>query len=109
MNGLNQIRILRFIIRAQTITKDPMCNFDKIVKGTSGYIKAQFSFSSEWNGCKIAASFWSLGKEYAAILKNGECFIPEEALQWNNFGVSVTGIRGKYKIKTNQIRINQEE
>lgn len=104
---MNQTRILRFVINGQAIAKDPMCNFDKIVKGTSGYLKAQFSFSSEWNGCKIAASFWSLGKEYAAILNNNECYIPEEALVWSNFSVSLTGVKGDYKITTNRVIVNQ--
>lgn len=103
-----QTRTLRFIVNGQSIVKDPMCDFSKISPGTSGYLKAQFSFSNEWNGCKMAASFWCLGKEYGAILKCGECFIPKEALQWSNFSVSLTGISGNYKITTNKVLVNQE-
>lgn len=103
-----QSRILRFIVNGQTIIKDPMCDFSKICPGTSGYLKAQFSTSGEWNGCNIAASFWCLGKEYAQIVKNGCCIIPEDALRWSNFQVSLTGMKGDYKITSNKVTVNQE-
>lgn len=103
-----QSRILRFIVNRQTIIKDPMCDFSKICPGTSGYLKAQFNTSGEWNGCDIAASFWCLGKEYATIVKYGICDIPGEALKWSNFSVSLTGKNGDYKITTNRVRVDQE-
>lgn len=104
-----QIRTLRFIVNGQQIKKDPKCDFNKIVRGTSGYLKAGFSLSNEWIGCRIAASFWCLGKEYPAVLNRNECFIPKEALIWSNFEVSLTGIKDNYKITTNKIRIVQED
>lgn len=102
-----QTRTLSFIVNGQKIVKDQMCDFTKIVPKTSKYLKAKFSLSGEWLGCKIAASFWCLGKEYAAILNNNECYIPEEALVWSNFSVSLTGVKGDYKITTNRVIVNQ--
>lgn len=105
------MRTLRFIIDKQLIKKDVSCDFSGIAAGSKGYLRAQFLFSGEWAGCKIAASFWTIGnEEYPTLVNNCECMIPCEALTWNYFDVSVTGIRGdNYKITTNRIRIEQEE
>lgn len=102
------MRLLKFNIDAQHITKDPDCDFSGLVAGTSGYLKAHFTFSPEWQNCAMAASFWRGGKEHAAILKDGECDIPEEALAGSTFRVSVTGLRGDYRITTNRVLVRQE-
>lgn len=101
------MRILRFRVDKQKISKSYGCDFSGIVKGTSGYLKASFSFSDEWDGCKKAASFWRLGKEYPVLIINGQCEIPEEALTWDNFQVSVTGMRDNFVITTNKITVEQ--
>ena len=102
------MRTLKFIITAQAITKDPDCDFSGIVSGTKGYLYAQFSFSEEWEGCRMAAVFSSLGKEYPRPVTEGKCVIPAEALEWDNFGVRVVGQRENYRITTNEIKIRQE-
>lgn len=102
------MRTLRFIVTAQRVEADPGCDFSGLVPGTKGYLKARFTFSKEWVGCRKAASFWNFGKEYAALLVNNECEIPPEALTWKNFQVSVTGLRDGYRIKTNKVRVMQE-
>lgn len=102
------MRTLKFIVAGQQIRPDPACDFSGLVAGTEGYLKAQFDFNEDWARCKKAASFWCLGKEYAAPVINNECVIPPEALTWNTLKVSVTGIRPGYKITTNQTEITQE-
>lgn len=102
------IRTLRFRVENQKISKSTGCDFSGLVKGTSGYLKAYFTFSQEWKGCQKAASFWKLGKEYPVLIINGECEIPQEALTWDNFQVSVTGIRNdNFVITTNKLIIEQ--
>lgn len=104
------MRILRFQIEQQQIKKDPNCDFGNIVKGSQNYLYAKFNFGDGWRGCKAAASFWCLGKEYPVLLSSGGmCAIPAEALKWNNFGVSVTGMKdgGQYIIKTNRLEVEQ--
>lgn len=103
------MRILKFKVEGQKIYPDPNCDFSGLVKGTSGYLQAAFSFSPEWNGCKIAASFWRMDKEYPELLQNNQCEIPPEALTWDYFGVSVTGIKdnGKFVITSDKITISQ--
>lgn len=103
------MRILKFIANHQTLKADPRCNFKNIVPGTEHYLVAKFSFGDGWNNCKVAASFWCLGKEYPVLLEaNGQCVIPKEALTWSNFKVSLTGINGDYKITTNKVLVLQE-
>lgn len=88
--------------------KDPACNFSGIVRGTKGYLKAKFILSSEWNGCKVAASFWKLNTEHAVPVLNGQCEIPEEALTYESFYVQLTGVRNGYRIKTTKVLVRQE-
>ena len=70
---------------------------------------AKFRLGREWKGCRVAASFWCLGKEYPVIVNhNGTCVIPDEALKWSNFKVSLTGAKDGYKITTNKVTVEQE-
>lgn len=102
------MRTLEFIITGQKIAKNPDCDFSGIVAGTEGYLQAEFLFSEEWAGCRMAAVFSSLGKEYPRPVTEGKCVIPAEALEWDNFGVRVVGQRENYRITTNEIKIRQE-
>ena len=104
------MRILKFIVNKQKIRPDPNCNFSGLVKGTSGYLKAHFSFSPEWNGCKIAASFWRMNHEYPVLVQNGQCEIPPEALTWDYFSVSLMGMKdnGNYILTTDKILVSQK-
>ncbi len=102
------MRTLKFRVTGQRIEKDPACDFSGLVAGTNGYLRAEFMFSAEWNGCRKAASFWQLGKEHAVVLENNACEIPAEALTWSCFEASVTGVRKGYKITTGKVRVDQE-
>lgn len=103
------MRTLSFLVNEQKISKDPKCDFSNIFPDTKGYLQAKFSFGRGWKNCKVAASFWCLGKEYPAIVnRDGVCLIPDESLKWSNFKVSLTGIRDGYKITTNKVTIEQE-
>lgn len=48
-------------------------------------------------------------REYPVILKNNQCEIPTEALTWDYFSVSVTGVKdnGKYIITTGKTKVSQ--
>lgn len=103
------MRILKFIVEGQSLKKDPACNFSGIVKGSKGYLQCSFSFSREWAGCKAAASFWSYDKEIdAAAVVRGVCQIPDSVTDFRRFGVSLTGVKGEYRITTNKVWIEQE-
>ena len=101
------MRTLKFLINGQKIEKDPNCNFDGIVPGTKGYLKASFVFSEEWKNCKKAAVFSILGKEHAAPIKNGTCNIPSPVLVRKSFEVKVVGENEGFRITTNRLEVEQ--
>lgn len=102
------MRQLRFIVTGQSIKKDSSCDFSNIAKGTKGYLKALFDFDSDWNGCRKAAVFEKLQTKFPAPIINNECMIPEDALTWNYFNVSVVGEREGYRITTNKMEVKQD-
>ena len=51
------MRVLHFSVNEQNIKKSG--DFSGIVKGSKGYLKAEFSFGSEWSRRKAAASFFT--------------------------------------------------
>jgi hypothetical protein len=102
------MRLLYFNVNTQKIEKEPTCDFTNLVSGTSGYLKAHFTFSSEWEGCVKCARFWRGETEHAVLLQNDECEIPAEALVGSTFRVSILGQRGDYRITTNKVLIRQE-
>lgn len=103
------MRTLKFNVEGQSLKKDSTCDFSGIVKGSKGYLQCSFSFSREWAGCKVAASFWSYDKEKgAAPVKNGRCKIPDEITDFKSFQVCLIGVRDGYRITTNRVKIEQE-
>lgn len=102
------MRLLNFIVNGQHISKDPNCDFSKIVAGSSNYLKAHFTFSPEWQDCKKAASFWRGSNEHAVLLKNDMCDIPPEVLTGLTFGVSVTIQNGNTRVPTDRVIVSQE-
>ena len=105
------MRTLKFIVENQILKQDPECDFSNLVPGTEGYLRAEFSFSSEWNGYGKVAAFYSLmGREYPPqILENGRfCMIPAEALKRNIFKVQVYGRSPKsMTLTTNKLEVKQ--
>lgn len=103
------------MLNGQIITKDPSCKFDDIVPGTSGYLKAEFIFSNEWNNFIKVASFYRNGKECPAVLLNDgkSCVIPQEALVGRRFSIKITGKKKQkkseeeIKMTTNKVEVVQ--
>lgn len=105
------MRTLSFIADGQILKQDPDCDFSGLVPGSENYLRAKFSFSSEWkNNVKVVA-FWSrMGQEFPPQkLKNdGSCDIPFEALGSKYFKIQVIGKRRDgFKIQTNKLEICQ--
>jgi len=105
------MRTLKFIVDNQVIKQDPACDFNNLVPGTEGYLRAEFSFSPEWNGFKKVIAFWSvMGREYPPqILADGKsCFVPVEALTKRTFKIQVVGERRGSIIRTNKVAVCQD-
>ena len=92
------MRLLKFNIDAQQIQKDPECDFSNIVSGTKDYLKAQFTFSPEWQDCTIAQILSVMLSTFQVKLSQnsfnliynlGErCFIIDSKLR-KNFSIDV--------------------
>lgn len=105
------MRTLKFIVNNQQIKPDPNCDFGGLVPGTEEYLKAEFSFSNEWDKCMKVVAFTSMfGKEYEPkVLTDGNsCLIPSEALKRRSFKIRVIGKRDGFKITTDKIVVKQE-
>ena len=103
------MRTLKFIVNSQIIERDPTGAFSGLIPGTTRYLQAEFSFSSEWNGTARVAGFASVFKEFpATILEDGKtCMIPAEALVGKRFKVYVVGKKDNLKLTTNKVEVIQ--
>lgn len=104
------MRTLKFIVKGQTISLDPNCNFEGLAPCTEGYLQAEFSFSKGWESCiKVVAFFSNLGVEFEpqVLNKTNVCIIPPEALKNRIFKLQVIGKRDNYVIRTNRLGVYQ--
>ena len=62
-------------------------------EGTREYLRAEFSFSEEWDGLTKTAFFRGAnGNTYSQLLENDACTVPAEVLTApGRVGVSVSG------------------
>ena len=104
------MRTLKFIVDGQILKPDPNCDFTGLIPGSANYIKAEFSFSSDWNGFMKAVEFTSaLGISFEPQLRaDGKtCIVPVNALARRVFKIRVTGKQGKKKMTTNKVEVVQ--
>lgn len=103
------MRILRFIVDGNSIKQDPACDFGELFPGKNPNVRAEFSFSSEWDKKVKVAAFWSmLDNEYEPQeIVDGGCDIPTEALDKASFKIQVLGKKGAKRINTNKLIIRQ--
>lgn len=103
------MRNLQFVVDNQVITKDPDCDFSNLVIGTSGYVRASFKFSDEWDGFRKVVEFSSGRKEYSPQIlgDNESCIIPGEVLKRPIFNIRVLGKRQDIILRTNTVQVRQ--
>lgn len=106
------MRTLKFIVDGQSLKTDPDCDFSGLVPGTSGYLRAEFLFSSEWDNCAKVVGFVQKpgGFECAPqLLRDGKsCLIPDDALTTKRFEIFVLGRdKSKKKLTTNKVTVTQ--
>ena len=99
-------RVLKFKVDKQVIKKEG--DFSGIVKGSQGYLAAEFSFSPDWSGCKVVASFFIDDQEHPVPINNRRCMIPDEVLTGDYFRVQAVGMKNNQIIKTNKVLVRQE-
>lgn len=70
------------------------------------YLKCQFDFQSEdWEPMGKFAIFKTGKLNYRVAISDGECIVPFDALQYNQFALTVYGIDGDTRITTNLVYI----
>ena len=104
------MRILKFIVKNNIITKDPKSDFANIVPNTNEELIADFTFSSEWDGAvKVAAFYNAKGECPPQELVDGMyCRIPQEALSRHWFRVQIIGNKKGRPLVTNKLDIVQK-
>lgn len=106
------MRLLEFQVNQQSLRKLPGCDFSGIVAGSSGYLRAKFHFSEDWDEYpKKAANFVGEGEHGHAVPldENNECDIPSEALTGSFFNVITFGANEQQNIiHTNEYKVKQE-
>lgn len=92
------MRNLNFRVTGQTLSKEG--DFDNIVVGSKGFLKACFAFNSDWKGFAKVAVFKSNNSDEvpAKINAAGECMIPDEVTDGAYISIKVVG-----KSKTGQL------
>lgn len=103
------MRTLRFIVDDNVVKQDPTCDFSGLFPGRNPKVRAQFSFSPEWDNKVKVAAFWSmLDAEYEPQeIVDNVCVIPAEALEKATFKIQVLGKKGKDRLTTNKLVIRQ--
>lgn len=108
------MRLLEFQVNRQSLRKLPGCDFSNIVAGSSGYLRAKFHFSEDWDEyVKKAVEFVSEHGDNKVVLldENNECNIPLETGGF--FMVTVYGA-GKLDddqlpvVSTNSMKVKQK-
>lgn len=105
------MRTLKFVVDGRSVRPDSSCDFTGLFPGTETDVRAEFTFSPEWqSGVKVAA-FWSmLGSEYPPrALKDGKsCMIPSEALKRAAFKVQILGKHNGITVSTDKLTVYQK-
>ena len=90
------MRIIRFNVNQQRIK-----NIDSVLhvySGTDNFLKLEFKFSEDWNGCVKAISLGT--KDIAKLLEDDSCIVPKEAFDETQLSFYLVGKKKNYKIQT---------
>lgn len=103
------MRTLKFIVNGQAIKRDPECDFEGLTPDSSGHLRAEFSFSREWDGLVKVATFRSGNKDYEPqpLVDGCSCMIPAAVLKRPIFHIRVIGKKDETKLATNKVFIHQ--
>lgn len=100
-------RDLVFVVKDQELSKDPSCDFSGLVPGSSGYLRAVFTFHGLWDTLAKAAVFSTNGIESAMPIINDSCVIPDSVLKEKSFFIRLVGKSSQQTLQTNRLVVNQ--
>lgn len=105
------MRTLKFIVNNKTILKDPSCDFSNLKPKSGEVIRAEFSFSSEWNKAVKVIAFYSRDRKELTpqvLSEDDSCIIPSEALNDFVFYIQILGKRKGKKFETDKLAVCQD-
>lgn len=96
--------MLTFSVNKQIITRTDV---NKPVSNSVDYLKATFSFSSDWDDTMKTAIFKrGLATVKAVVLEDDTCLVPWEIIHANGFQVSIVGVGNGQRITTNPVYVD---
>lgn len=103
------MRTLKFIVEGQHLRSDPSCDFSGIVRGSKGYLQAEFSFDKEWDGFIKVAEFgkYMADKLIPVPIVAGKCMVPD-ITGGMSFRISVVGKHGDIRLTTDKVEVRQK-
>ena len=104
------MRVLKFDVNGQNLSKSKNCDFSGIVPGSDGYLKARFTFSNDWYGMVKVAEFrtYASSEPVPVPIINNECMVPSEVTGGDKWYVKAIGKKGDVIIPTGNCRVRQE-
>lgn len=103
------MRTLEFTVNGQRLKRASGCSFNHIIMGSKNYLKAHFTFDSDWYSLTKVAVFKNGSATQFVALKNDECQIPDEITAKQYFTVQIIGVKGDRRIPTNEVTVRQED
>lgn len=95
------MRTVKFRVNQQRIK--PMNSVSFIYPGTDNYLKLEFEFGGDWDGCTIGISLGS--KKLKRVLENNACTVPKEAFDGDQLSFYLAGVKENYTIQSQEFII----
>ena len=95
------MRTIKFRVNQQRIK--PMNSVSFIYPGTDNYLKLEFEFGEDWDGCTIGISFGS--KKIMQVLRDNSCVVPKEDFEDSQLSFYLAGVKKDYAIKSQEFII----
>lgn len=95
------MRTIKFRVNQQRIK--PMNSVSFVYPGTDNYLKLEFEFGNDWDGCNIGISFGS--KKIMQVLKDNYCIVPKEAFDEDQLSFYLAGVKEGYSIRSQEFII----
>lgn len=103
----NLVRVLKFIVDDRGVRKDPACDFSGLAPGTGIPLRAEFSFSKEWDNTTRVVGFWQNGVECEpqVLIDGYTCAIPGKIMAGHTFELQILGRKNTAVMKTNMLQV----
>ena len=100
------MRELRF--RADGMRLARIGDFGGITAGSSGFLRAEFELSEDYEGCEVIADFGSSERGSEAVfVRDGGCMVPSSVTGGRWWSVCLVAVRDGLVVETNRVIVRQ--